>query len=101
MAALRRKLSLIWNIPRLLKTSWMLWKDPTVSSGSKLILLLLGAGYLLWPFDLLPDVPLIGQLDDLGVIFLLLNWFVQRAVPDGNIEADYYFEEEEGAEDKK
>ncbi|MCR4440885.1 MAG: YkvA family protein [Peptococcaceae bacterium] len=99
MAAFRSKWNMIWNIPRLIKTSWLLLKDPRVPGGNKLLLLLLGAGYLLWPFDLVPDVPLIGQLDDLGLIFLLLNWFVNRAVPDDHIEADYYFEEDE--ENKK
>jgi uncharacterized membrane protein YkvA (DUF1232 family) len=56
---------------------------------------LIGFGYLLWPFDLIPDVPILGQIDDLGVIFLLLNWFVNRSMPEDIIEAEYYFEDDE------
>lgn len=86
---------MIWNIPRLLKSSWSLLKNPQVSNSSKLLTILLGLGYFIWPFDLVPDLPLLGHLDDLGVIFLLLNWFVNRTQSDNTIEASYYFEDEQ------
>jgi uncharacterized membrane protein YkvA (DUF1232 family) len=85
----------IWSIPRLLKKTWYLVKNPQVSGSSKLLVFLIGFGYLLWPFDLIPDVPILGQIDDLGVIFLILNWFVNRSMPEDIIEAEYYFEDNE------
>ncbi|MDX9872351.1 MAG: DUF1232 domain-containing protein [Clostridia bacterium] len=86
---------MIWHIPRLLKKAWQLFRDPNVSGMSKLFLILIGFGYLLWPLDFIPDVPLLGHLDDLGIIFLLLNWFVNRSMPDDYVEAEYYFKDEE------
>jgi len=86
---------LIWNIPRLLQTSWLLIKNPRVSGQKKTLLALLGLGYLFFPFDLIADIfPLLGQLDDLSVLFFLLNWFVNRAQPTDDLEADYYISEE-------
>lgn len=95
------RLHLIWNIPRLLKASWALWQNPKVPGSKRAILALFGLGYLFLPFDLIADIfPLVGQFDDLGVIFLLLNWFVNRAQPAEDLEAEYYFKEE-GKEGKK
>lgn len=36
--------------------------------------MLLAAAYVVWPADLIPDVPLIGWLDDLGVASLAAAW---------------------------
>lgn len=50
-----------------------LLRDPEIPSGTK-ALILLGLGYLVLPFDGSPDVvPLLGQLDDLGVLILILH----------------------------
>lgn len=100
MASRNNKWKTIWNIPRLLRTAWKLAKNPQVSSSFKLLIFLLGLGYLIWPIDLIPDVPLLGQIDDLGVIFLLLNWFVNRSMPDDLIEAEYYIENDDEKNDK-
>ena len=41
-------------------------------------LLWLAVGYLLMPFDLIPDfLPVIGQLDELVIIPLLLYWAIK------------------------
>lgn len=90
------RLQLIWNLPRLLKTSWALLQNPRVAGQKKTILVLVGLGYLFFPFDLITDVfPILGQLDDLGVIFLLLNWFVNRTETTDDLQADYYISEDE------
>jgi len=105
-----RKMRLIWNIPKLVKNSWALFTNPAVPTGRKLIVILASLGYLIWPLDLIPDLPLLGQFDDLFIIFLLLNWFVNRTspakssgsggiAPDGDkdfIEADYHIRDEDG-----
>ena len=46
-------------------------------------LLWLAIGYLLMPFDLIPDfLPVIGQLDELVIIPMLLYWALQLTPPD-------------------
>ena len=53
-----------------------LLRDPAVPAVTKLILGAAGF-YLIWPIDLLPDlVPIIGQLDDLGVALAALQMFL-------------------------
>jgi uncharacterized membrane protein YkvA (DUF1232 family) len=72
-----------WFRPALLRTiwlqarlSWRLLREPQVPRTTK-ALIALPALYLVSPFDLLPDlVPIIGQLDDLGVLLLALQAFV-------------------------
>lgn len=77
--------------------SWSFFKNPAVPGGRKLLLILLALGYFIWPFDFIPDIPLIGHIDDLGVIFLLLNWFVNKPVSN-SIDAEYYFVDEDKKE---
>jgi len=93
----RSKWMMVWNIPRLLKRTWLLLKDPAVSEGRKALFIIAALAYLFWPFDLIPDLPLLGQLDDLGVLFLLMNWFVRKTPPSEPeaIEADYYYVDDE------
>ncbi len=61
---------------RKLRLSWRLLRDPLVPLWVKLIPL--GAiTYVLLPADIIPDVlPIVGQLDDVGVFLLSLQWFV-------------------------
>lgn len=38
--------------------------------------------YLVWPIDLIPDLlPILGQLDDLGIMILLFIWAL-RLIPE-------------------
>lgn len=95
-----KKGKFIWSIPRLLKMSWKLFKSTKIPAGRKLIILLLGLGYLIWPMDLIPDIPFIGQIDDLGILFLLLNWFVNQSQEGEYIEADYYIDDDSTKDNK-
>ncbi len=46
-------------------------------------LLWLAIGYLVMPFDLIPDfLPVIGQLDELVIIPILLYWSLKLTPPD-------------------
>lgn len=66
--------------------TWRLFWDNRVGIGAKLIPLA-GLIYLVSPIDLLPawligPLAPLGALDDIGIILLALNWFVQLAPPD-------------------
>ncbi len=68
-------------VPRLVKLVWRLARDPRVPARTKAVLLVI-AGYLVVPVDVIPDfVPGLGQLDDLVVIAFALDQILNR-VPD-------------------
>ena len=59
-----------------------LQKHPQTPKLAK-ALLWLAIGYLLMPFDLIPDfLPVIGQLDELVIIPILLYWALKLTPPD-------------------
>jgi uncharacterized membrane protein YkvA (DUF1232 family) len=73
---------LIRRLPTYIRLVWALIRDPRVPAGQKLILAGVGA-YLFFPIDLIPDfVPVLGQLDDLAVVLLGLDFFIRSAPPD-------------------
>jgi uncharacterized membrane protein YkvA (DUF1232 family) len=49
------------------------FRDPQASVLGKLFVLA-AVAYVIWPMDLIPDVPIIGWLDDLGVASLAMGW---------------------------
>lgn len=63
----------------LLRSTAAYLQDPEVGLWRKLV----GAAgvlYAIWPLDLIPDViPLVGWLDDLGVLSVA-TWFVVREI---------------------
>ncbi len=67
--------------------TWRLFWDRRVGFWPKLIPLL-GIAYLVSPIDLLPEAPFLAiigplaYLDDVGLILLALNLFVQASPPD-------------------
>lgn len=64
------------------KLVWRLMRDPRVSWLLKLIPAG-GAAYAIWPFDLVIDLaPVIGQVDDLGILFSSLWLFVELCPPE-------------------
>ncbi|MFQ5854968.1 MAG: YkvA family protein [Anaerolineae bacterium] len=68
-----------------IQLAWHLFRDDRVSPAVKAIPLM-GLLYLIWPLDLLPDLfPALGQLDDIAVLLLALNWFI-RACPSDVVE---------------
>jgi uncharacterized membrane protein YkvA (DUF1232 family) len=54
------------------------YRDPSASIFGKLIVF--GAiAYAVMPLDLIPDVPIIGWLDDLGIMSLAMAWLTHVA----------------------
>jgi len=60
---------LLFRLPSLIKLVWQLLGDGRVPIFAKLIFGL-SVGYVLWPFDLIPDfvIPLLGQIDDVAIL---------------------------------
>lgn len=69
--------ALVTFIPDCVVLVTRLAREPRVPRRRKLLLLAL-VGYLLLPFDLIPDfVPVAGQLDDAIIVALVLRHFVR------------------------
>lgn len=61
------------------RLAWRLVREPRVPAAIKAVPVL-AALYLLSPIDVLPDVlPLLGQLDDIGILVIALKTFVGLA----------------------
>lgn len=65
-------------LPNLAKLLVRLLRDPRVPRKSK-ILVGLTLGYLVTPIDLIPDIPVIGQTDDLLLIAFTLNRLISTS----------------------
>lgn len=62
----RRRFPVLWRVP----AAWRLVRDPAAPRWEK-ALLVAALGYVVFPFDLVPDlVPFFGWLDDVGVVAL-------------------------------
>ena len=70
------------RLPGYARLVWGLLRDRRVPPPQKMILVGI-AGYLLVPFDIIPDfIPVLGQLDDLAVVLLALDLFIRTAPKD-------------------
>lgn len=56
---------------------WRYLRDGNASIFGKL-LALFAVAYVIMPLDLIPDVPFIGWLDDIGVVALASAWLTRR-----------------------
>lgn len=64
------------------RLTFALIADARVPSADKFAALA-GLGYLLWPLDLIPDfIPIVGQLDDLGLVIWSWRRLLQAAGDD-------------------
>jgi uncharacterized membrane protein YkvA (DUF1232 family) len=67
------------RMPAYARLVWALARDPRVPTQQKLVLGAI-AGYLVFPIDIIPDfIPVLGQLDDLGVLIFGLDFFIRNA----------------------
>ena len=73
----RRFAQIVAHLPSFAKLFLRLVKDPRVGFGPKLVLAGVLA-YVVLPTDLIPDfLPVVGQVDDLVVVFLGLKFFLR------------------------
>ena len=76
-----RSLTLLLELPRLVRLCWRLLRDRRVPFWPKLIL----AGavvYAVLPFDVIPDtLPLLGQVDDIVFLVTAARLFVACCPP--------------------
>ena len=75
-------LDLVRKMPVYARLVWDLARDPRVPFGQKAVLGGIAA-YLAFPIDIIPDfIPVIGQMDDIAVLILGLDWFIRNAPAD-------------------
>jgi uncharacterized membrane protein YkvA (DUF1232 family) len=77
-----RALQVVAHLPDFVRLYWRLFRDSRVSILAKAVLVLTLA-YVVWPFDFLPDlVPVLGEVDDLGVALSGLWLFIRLCPPE-------------------
>jgi uncharacterized membrane protein YkvA (DUF1232 family) len=73
---------LVWKLPTYARVVWGIARDPRTPIGLKAILVA-AVAYVVSPLDLVPDaIPILGQADDLTVVLLVLDLFIQNAPPE-------------------
>lgn len=76
--SIKKSFRLLWNLPKSIPFGFKLLKDKRIDVKNKIIFLSITLGYLVFPYDLIFDIPFVGQFDDFAVFMLMFNWFVHR-----------------------
>ena len=76
--SIKKSFRLLWNLPKSIPFGFKLLKDKRIDVKNKIIFLSITLGYLVFPYDLIFDIPFVGQFDDFAVFMLMFNWFVNR-----------------------
>ena len=74
----KKSFKLLCNSPKSIPFGFKLLKDKRIPFSNKAIFLGITLGYLVFPYDLIFDVPFIGQFDDFALFMLMFNWFVNK-----------------------
>ena len=73
---------LVVRLPMYLRVVWGIVRDPRTPIGLK-GMLVAALAYVAMPIDLIPDaIPILGQADDITVLLLVLDAFIQNAPPE-------------------
>src|SRR3712207_7608978 len=73
---------LVVKLPTYARIVWGIVRDPRTPIGLK-AMLAAALAYVVLPVDLVPDaIPILGQADDLTVLLLVLDLFIQNAPPE-------------------
>ena len=71
---------LLASVFQQVRLAWRLFNDPRVPALLKAFLPVLAVLYMVSPVDLLPDlIPVLGQLDDIGILLAALTLFTRLA----------------------
>ena len=76
--SIKRSFKLLWNLPKSIPFGIKLLKDERIAFSNKAIFLSITLGYLIFPYDLIFDIPFVGRFDDFAVFMFMFNWFVNR-----------------------
>jgi uncharacterized membrane protein YkvA (DUF1232 family) len=77
-----RVLDVLFHLPSFVRLHWRLLRDPRVSPWPK-ALLVAALGYVILPFDLIPDaIPVLGEVDDLVILVAVARWFLELCPPE-------------------
>jgi uncharacterized membrane protein YkvA (DUF1232 family) len=77
-----RAVQVLAYLPQFVRLYWRLFRDRRVSVLAK-ALLVLTIAYVVWPFDVIPDVlPFLGEVDDLAMVLTGLWLFVRLCPPE-------------------
>lgn len=81
MVRKRVSLTRVEKLKRMIKTIpkvWKLLQDKRVILKNKVIFVGISLLYFLVPYDLIPDFPIIGHIDDFFIFLFLVNWFLKQ-----------------------
>jgi uncharacterized membrane protein YkvA (DUF1232 family) len=74
-----RMARLVFKLPTYARTVWGIMRDPRTPIGLK-GMMAAALAYVVFPVDLVPDaIPILGQADDLTILLLVLDMFIQNA----------------------
>ena len=81
-AARARSLEVLLHLPSFIRLYWRLLRDARVSIWPKM-LLAAALGYVVLPFDIIPDaIPVLGEVDDLVIVIAAARWFIRWCPPE-------------------